>query len=106
MLDLRTVSAVEYNDMNQGNKLAVLCGDFLLASACNNLAKLHNTQVDSILDIFVLLCFALLLTTMQFVQVVDLMSQVIGDLSSGLFEHDPDTFKLTSLQLWYDDLNR
>jgi len=32
--------------MDQGNKLAVLLGDYLLASACKNLAKLHNNEVE------------------------------------------------------------
>jgi hypothetical protein len=45
ILDLKEVSTNELKDMDQGNKLAVLCGDYLLASACNNLSKLHNNQV-------------------------------------------------------------
>lgn len=32
-------------DMEFGNKMAVLSGDFLLASACTGLAELENTQV-------------------------------------------------------------
>lgn len=32
-------------DMEFGNKMAVLSGDFLLASACMGLAKLGNSQV-------------------------------------------------------------
>ena len=48
ILDLKTVSSAELKDMDQGNKLAVLCGDYLLASACNNLSKLHNNQVKKI----------------------------------------------------------
>lgn len=31
--------------MEFGNKMAVLSGDFLLASACTGLAELENTQV-------------------------------------------------------------
>jgi geranylgeranyl pyrophosphate synthase len=46
IVDLRTINDPTENlQMDQGNKLAVLCGDYLLASACNNLAKLQNTQV-------------------------------------------------------------
>ena len=32
-------------DMEFGNKIAVLSGDFLLANACMNLAKLENEKV-------------------------------------------------------------
>ena len=32
-------------DMEFGNKMAVLSGDFLLASACTGLADLGNTEV-------------------------------------------------------------
>ncbi len=45
ILDLKTVDLTDMKDMDQGNKLAVLCGDYLLANACNNLAKLRNTEV-------------------------------------------------------------
>lgn len=45
ILDLKNVEQAEVKEIDQGNKLAVLCGDYLLANACNNLAKLHNTEV-------------------------------------------------------------
>lgn len=45
ILDLKNVELAEVKEIDQGNKLAVLCGDYLLANACNNLAKLHNTEV-------------------------------------------------------------
>nr|XP_022293638.1 decaprenyl-diphosphate synthase subunit 2-like isoform X2 [Crassostrea virginica] len=35
----------EKNDMEFGNKMAVLSGDFLLANACTELASLNNTHV-------------------------------------------------------------
>lgn len=35
----------EKNDMEFGNKMAVLSGDFLLANACTELASLNNTKV-------------------------------------------------------------
>lgn len=35
----------EKNDMEFGNKMAVLSGDFLLANACTELATLNNTHV-------------------------------------------------------------
>lgn len=81
ILDLKTVEPSDYNNMDQGNKLAVLCGDYLLASACTNLSKLKNTQV------------------------VDLMSQVIADISESLFI-DNENSKVTYLKLWYETLNR
>ncbi len=46
VVDVKTISDPnECTQMDQGNKLAVLCGDYLLASACNNLSKLQNTRV-------------------------------------------------------------
>lgn len=35
-------------DMEFGNKMAVLSGDFLLANACTGLAELNDTKVDLI----------------------------------------------------------
>lgn len=43
-----TVSDGPLKDMQFGNKMAVLSGDFLLANACTGLAKLDNTKVHSI----------------------------------------------------------
>ncbi|XP_003215679.1 all trans-polyprenyl-diphosphate synthase PDSS2 isoform X1 [Anolis carolinensis] len=48
-------------DMQFGNKLAVLSGDFLLANASTNLATLQNTKV------------------------VEIMSSAIGDLVQGIY---------------------
>lgn len=45
IIDVKELSSLELTSMDQGNKLAVLCGDYLLASACNNLSKLQNTEV-------------------------------------------------------------
>lgn len=50
ILDLKMVESSEVKNMDQGNKLAVLCGDYLLANACNNLAKLRNTEASSLFD--------------------------------------------------------
>lgn len=41
-----TVSDGPLKDMQFGNKMAVLSGDFLLASACTGLAQLNNTKVN------------------------------------------------------------
>lgn len=35
-------------DMEFGNKMAVLSGDFLLANACTGLAQLNNTKVPGL----------------------------------------------------------
>ena len=35
----------QLKDMQFGNKMAVLSGDFLLANACTGLAQLNNTKV-------------------------------------------------------------
>lgn len=40
-----TVSDGPLKDMQFGNKMAVLSGDFLLANACTGLAQLNNTKV-------------------------------------------------------------
>lgn len=42
-----TVSDGPLKDMQFGNKMAVLSGDFLLANACTGLAQLDNTKVWS-----------------------------------------------------------
>ncbi|XP_076025300.1 all trans-polyprenyl-diphosphate synthase PDSS2 [Genypterus blacodes] len=56
-----TVSDGPLKDMEFGNKMAVLSGDFLLANACTGLAQLNNTQV------------------------VELISSAIGDLVQGIY---------------------
>lgn len=45
-----TVSDGPLKDMQFGNKMAVLSGDFLLANACTGLAQLDNTKVASSLS--------------------------------------------------------
>ena len=40
----------EAKDMEFGNRMAVLSGDFLLANACTGLAQLHNTEVVSMIS--------------------------------------------------------
>lgn len=80
ILDL-TKNQSDFNEMEQGNKLAVLCGDYLLANACTNLAKLRNTHV------------------------VLLMSQVIADISQGIFDEDPN-LNITFLKKWYENIYR
>ena len=50
VVDTSQFSPSDCESIDQGNKIAVLCGDYLLATACLNLANLENTQVkfDSI----------------------------------------------------------
>lgn len=55
VLDLKAIKSSEIKEMDQGNKLAVLCGDYLLASACVNLSKLKNTEVNNYIRLFVIL---------------------------------------------------
>ncbi|KAA0192152.1 hypothetical protein HAZT_HAZT006798 [Hyalella azteca] len=38
-------SSADGSDYQLGNKLAILCGDYLLANACKALAVLHNSQL-------------------------------------------------------------
>lgn len=56
-----TVSDGPLKDMEFGNKIAVLSGDFLLANACTGLAQLNNTKV------------------------VELISSAIGDIVQGIY---------------------
>uniref|UniRef100_A0A8C6V9Q9 Decaprenyl diphosphate synthase subunit 2 n=1 Tax=Naja naja TaxID=35670 RepID=A0A8C6V9Q9_NAJNA len=56
-------------DMQFGNKMAVLSGDFLLANACTNLARLQNTKV------------------------VEIMSSAIGDLIQGIYYENSSSGK-------------
>ncbi|XP_036006846.1 decaprenyl-diphosphate synthase subunit 2, partial [Fundulus heteroclitus] len=56
-----TVSDGPLKDMEFGNKMAVLSGDFLLANACTGLAQLNDTKV------------------------VELISSAIGDLVQGIY---------------------
>ncbi|XP_076604942.1 all trans-polyprenyl-diphosphate synthase PDSS2 [Chaetodon auriga] len=63
IVDLKewTISDGPLKDMQFGNKMAVLSGDFLLANACTGLAQLDNTKV------------------------VELISSAIGDIVQGLY---------------------
>ncbi|XP_037343178.1 decaprenyl-diphosphate synthase subunit 2 [Pungitius pungitius] len=54
-------------DMEFGNKMAVLSGDFLLANACTGLAQLNNTKV------------------------VELISSAIGDVVQGIYSENSST---------------
>ncbi|XP_024292897.1 all trans-polyprenyl-diphosphate synthase PDSS2 isoform X2 [Oncorhynchus tshawytscha] len=65
-------------DMQFGNKMAVLSGDFLLANACTGLAQLNNTKV------------------------VELISSAIGDLVQGIYHEMPNSLEDKSLT---DDIN-
>ncbi|KAJ3612727.1 hypothetical protein NHX12_018985 [Muraenolepis orangiensis] len=56
-----TTARGQLKDMQFGNKMAVLSGDFLLANACTGLAQLNNTKV------------------------VELISSAIGDLVQGVY---------------------
>lgn len=56
-----SVSDGPLKDMEFGNKIAVLSGDFLLANACTGLAQLNNTKV------------------------VELISSAIGDIVQGIY---------------------
>uniref|UniRef100_A0A3P8XV63 Decaprenyl-diphosphate synthase subunit 2 n=1 Tax=Esox lucius TaxID=8010 RepID=A0A3P8XV63_ESOLU len=60
-------------DMQFGNKMAVLSGDFLLANACTGLAQLNNTKV------------------------VELISSAIGDLVQGIYHEMPNNVEDKSL---------
>ncbi|XP_054469642.1 decaprenyl-diphosphate synthase subunit 2 [Anoplopoma fimbria] len=60
-------------DMEFGNKMAVLSGDFLLANACTGLAQLNNTKV------------------------VELISSAIGDVVQGIYSENYSNTEENSL---------
>lgn len=45
IINLNLIDEKDKKNMDQGNKIAILCGDYLLASACMHLSKLQNTKV-------------------------------------------------------------
>ncbi|KAG7281264.1 hypothetical protein CRUP_019789 [Coryphaenoides rupestris] len=62
-----TTADGQLKDMQFGNKMAILSGDFLLANACTGLAQLNNTKV------------------------VELIASAIGDLVQGVYnENSPN----------------
>ncbi|XP_036431097.1 decaprenyl-diphosphate synthase subunit 2 [Colossoma macropomum] len=75
-----TYSDGPLKDMQFGNKMAVLSGDFLLANACTGLAQLNNTKV------------------------VELISSAIGDLVQGVYHENSSSIEEGNLSvaLWED----
>ncbi|XP_061897690.1 decaprenyl-diphosphate synthase subunit 2 isoform X3 [Entelurus aequoreus] len=68
-----TVCDGPLKDMEFGNKMAVLSGDFLLANACTGLAQLNNTKV------------------------VELISSAIGDLVQGVYSENSNNTEDNSI---------
>lgn len=52
-----SVESSELNNMTFGNKIALLCGDYLLSNSCAELASLRNQDVSMYFIIFFLLIF-------------------------------------------------
>lgn len=75
-------------DMEFGNKMAVLSGDFLLANACTGLAQLNNTKVPCLSD---LASFILMRNTADIINMSSLRSLQLH-ISVGL---QPNIFSLT-----------
>lgn len=75
-----TYSDGPLKDMQFGNKMAVLSGDFLLANACTGLAQLNNTKV------------------------VELISSAIGDLVQGAYHESSSSTEEGNLSVasWED----
>ncbi|XP_053358877.1 decaprenyl-diphosphate synthase subunit 2 [Clarias gariepinus] len=73
-----TFSDGPLKDMQFGNKMAVLSGDFLLANACTGLAQLNNTKV------------------------VELISSAIGDLVQGVYYENAAEEGKPSVSRWED----
>ena len=70
-------------DMQFGNKMAVLSGDFLLANASKALAELRNTYVRSIMSFEALSFYRMKL--FPILKVVELISQAIGNQTEAEF---------------------
>ncbi|KAI5611738.1 decaprenyl-diphosphate synthase subunit 2, partial [Silurus asotus] len=76
-----TFSDGPLKDMQFGNKMAVLSGDFLLANACTGLAQLNNTKV------------------------VELISSAIGDLVQGVYYENSNSAEgKLSVASWKDQV--
>ncbi|KAF4089870.1 hypothetical protein AMELA_G00043130 [Ameiurus melas] len=76
-----TFSDGPLKDMQFGNKMAVLSGDFLLANACTGLAQLNNTKV------------------------VELISSAIGDLVQGVYYENSNSAEgKLSMASWEDQV--
>ncbi|XP_066535506.1 decaprenyl-diphosphate synthase subunit 2 [Hoplias malabaricus] len=75
-----TCSDGPFKDMQFGNKMAVLSGDFLLANACTGLAQLNNTKV------------------------VELISSAIGDMVQGVYHENSSSAEEghLSVSAWED----
>ncbi|KAL7889213.1 hypothetical protein AOLI_G00014710 [Acnodon oligacanthus] len=75
-----TYSDGPLKEMQFGNKMAILSGDFLLANACTGLAQLNNTKV------------------------VELISSAIGDLVQGVYHENSSSTEEGNLSVasWED----
>ena len=74
--------------LEMGNKMAVLCGDFLLARSCVLSATLQNLKVDYSISILHLELYKQIQTLFQIYileQVVELIAQAISDFSTAEF---------------------
>jgi len=78
MSSVSTSSKSYQDDMEFGNRMAVLTGDFLLASACTGLAELKNTEV------------------------VCMISKVIGHLMEGEFLKSTFNAENLNTEFWND----
>lgn len=76
--NISSSSKAYQDDMEFGNKMAVLSGDFLLANACTGLAELRDTEV------------------------VKMISQVIGHLTEGEFLKITFNADNLNLEFWKD----
>lgn len=84
-----TVSDGPLKDMEFGNKMAVLSGDFLLANACTGLAELNDTKVNlakdtglSDLTIFCDFCFV---SVTSYTSVFNILVKHLQDLCSNMW---------------------
>ncbi|KXJ27494.1 decaprenyl-diphosphate synthase subunit 2 [Exaiptasia diaphana] len=77
VVNLDSFSQERFKDMEFGNKMSVLTGDFLLANACTGLAQLNNTVI------------------------VDMISQSIGHLMEGQAMQTNCDINDLSQDYWY-----
>ena len=55
-IDTGSMDSTELNNITFGNKIALLCGDYLLSTSCTEIAALKNQDVSIHISCFFCLC--------------------------------------------------
>lgn len=95
-LDALRDSDGSYKDMEFGNKIAVLSGDFLLTSAVTGLAELNNTKVWPML----LRVISILLSLFHYRDNRQIR-KIYGNIKHSLFGNEIITNKICKLLIFF-----